>query len=415
MGRKHHNSPLDSRSDTPSRPFSDDTRHPVAVRTSQKPFKHDAQDVQKPVVMPPSPSPESALRSRPGEAVGPKVSHEEESEAHDTESIDTIKESKGDTVDAAAELVQASDDDSGNASDDEGAAVAGIAQEKDARQRQHVVDDLVKNIMSNKKDEAETEDDGTDEEGTDIPETAEAVEKAKQPLTSDPLSAADLDQEKYEFPSWEECESVKDTADTMPDILHVPFEDAVKDETLQGWEDEWVASARFRGGKLKEPKIDFVYNCTFMRIAFLLIMTDRQIGVNGSQSEFVNTMRPYELNSTLNDPEGVWLESHSSNRYREWDELRYSVRSVEKYAHKFLNGIQILVNSYKTEDGQYGKQRPHWLKEDHTKAQVLSQEEFFGREERKCLPTFDSLTIENQIFNTPSDVDRVSFFAENCL
>ena len=137
-------------------------------------------------------------------------------------------------------------------------------------------------------------------------------------------------------------------------------------------------------------------------------------GVNGSQQEFVDTMRPYELNSTLNDPDGVWLESHSSNRYREWDELRYSVRSVEKYASKFMNQIQILVNAYKTEDDTYGKQRPHWLKEDHAKAQVLSQEEFFGREERKCLPTFDSLTIENQIFNTPSDVDRVSFLASSC-
>jgi hypothetical protein len=42
------------------------------------------------------------------------------------------------------------------------------------------------------------------------------------------------------------------------------------------------------------------------------------------------------------------------------------------------------------------------------KLQVLSQEDFFGEEEAKCLPTFNSLTIENQIYNTPSDTDRVS-------
>jgi hypothetical protein len=42
------------------------------------------------------------------------------------------------------------------------------------------------------------------------------------------------------------------------------------------------------------------------------------------------------------------------------------------------------------------------------KVQVLSQEEFFGPEERKCLPSFDSLTIENQLYNTKSETDRVS-------
>lgn len=54
-----------------------------------------------------------------------------------------------------------------------------------------------------------------------------------------------------------------------------------------------------------------------------------------------------------------------------------------------------------------GKQSPQWLKEGLDKVQVLSQEEFFGPEERKCLPTFDSLTIENQLYNTKSETDRV--------
>lgn len=125
-------------------------------------------------------------------------------------------------------------------------------------------------------------------------------------------------------------------------------------------------------------------------------------------------MKPYELNSSLNDADGVWIGSHGSNRYREWDELRYSMRSVEKYAGHFTNRIQILVNAFKnakTDDSSpttYGKQWPHWLRSDIEKVQVLSQEEFFGSEERKCLPSFDSLTIENQLYNTKSEVDRVS-------
>jgi hypothetical protein len=62
-------------------------------------------------------------------------------------------------------------------------------------------------------------------------------------------------------------------------------------------------------------------------------------------------------------------------------------------------------------NGEMTKQRPDWLKPDSAigdKLQVLSQEDFFGEEEAKCLPTFNSLTIENQIYNTPSNTDRVS-------
>jgi hypothetical protein len=104
-------------------------------------------------------------------------------------------------------------------------------------------------------------------------------------------------------------------------------------------------------------------------------------------------MYPYELNSSLNGPEGVWIASHGTNRYREWNELRYSMRSVEKYAGSFVNRIQILVNAF-YESGQsstriMNKQRPSWLNKSQ-KVQVLSQEEFFGPEERKCLPSFDS-------------------------
>jgi hypothetical protein len=141
--------------------------------------------------------------------------------------------------------------------------------------------------------------------------------------------------------------------------------------------------------------------------------TNTPSGVNGSQPELTATMRPYELNSSLNDEEGVWLASHGFNRYREWDELRYSLRSVEKYAQSFINRIQILVNAFEEplRNGslvvRMGKQRPHWLSDGNQRVQVLSQEEFFGPEERNCLPTFNSLTIENQLYNTESETDRV--------
>lgn len=148
------------------------------------------------------------------------------------------------------------------------------------------------------------------------------------------------------FPDYTEYVALDEQAETLPDIIHIPFEESVTDVALEGWEDLWFSNAELnttKGGKLKEPKIDFVYTC---RISFGLLehwLTCK--GVNGSELAFQQTIYPYEVNSTLNDAEGKWLESHRINRYRDWDELRYSIRSVEKYASKFRNKIQLLVNA----------------------------------------------------------------------
>ncbi|KAG9377616.1 hypothetical protein A1F94_012019 [Pyrenophora tritici-repentis] len=83
-------------------------------------------------------------------------------------------------------------------------------------------------------------------------------------------------------------------------MIVVSIEESVQDVVLEGWEDTWVAKARYQGPHLPEPKIDFVYNW-----------------VNGSQPELIATMRPYDINSSLNDEEGIWLASHGANRYRE--------------------------------------------------------------------------------------------------
>jgi hypothetical protein len=122
----------------------------------------------------------------------------------------------------------------------------------------------------------------------------------------------------------------------------------------------------------------------------------------------------YELISPLNDPDGTWLKSHSTNRYRDWGELRYSLRSAEQYAGAFINKIQILVNSVveTSSDGksESRKQRPNWLKTDartDETVQLLSLEDFFEAENQRYLPTFNSLTVENQIPNTQSEVDMV--------
>ena len=74
-----------------------------------------------------------------------------------------------------------------------------------------------------------------------------------------------------------------------------------------------------------------------------------------------------------------------------------------------MNKIQILVNGL----GPDQKQMPLWLKQDNSTAsmiEVLAQEDFFEADKKACLPTFNSLTIENQIFNTQSSTDKARFF-----
>lgn len=136
--------------------------------------------------------------------------------------------------------------------------------------------------------------------------------------------------------------------------------------------------------------------------------------MNGSETEFNDIKHKYELSSPLNRPDGKWISQHSVNRYRDWDELKYSFRSLEQYAQPFTNKIQLLVNSvYNRSDADpeaLRPQRPNWLKDDiktRQNVQILAQEDFFGEVEKQCLPSFDSVSIESQIHKTPSSVDRL--------
>ncbi|KAH8159723.1 hypothetical protein CIB48_g8514 [Xylaria polymorpha] len=189
--------------------------------------------------------------------------------------------------------------------------------------------------------------------------------------------------------------------DDLPDVIRIPFEEAVKDVELEGWEDEWFSSGNYNKGQfglLAEPKLDFVYNW-----------------VNGSDEAFRRGLHAYEQQSPLNDAEGIWISRHSMNRYRDWDELRYSLRSLNAYARKFINKIQLLVNSVEdiaaaSDGADMLPQRPIWLRNnDQTNGvvQVLGQESFFGENEKACLPTFNSLSIESQIYMTPSTTDQM--------
>jgi hypothetical protein len=75
------------------------------------------------------------------------------------------------------------------------------------------------------------------------------------------------------FPSYSEYLELSEKAESLPDIIHVTFEEATEDVTLVGWEDSWFSDAEFdvqKWGSLSEPKIDFVYTCKARKLKFLI-------------------------------------------------------------------------------------------------------------------------------------------------
>jgi hypothetical protein len=81
-----------------------------------------------------------------------------------------------------------------------------------------------------------------------------AISKKPQPQVGEPVK----------FPPYLDYAELNDRAETLPDIVHTPFEVSTADVVLEGWEDLWYSEAELdieRWGKINEPKIDFVYTC----------------------------------------------------------------------------------------------------------------------------------------------------------
>lgn len=78
--------------------------------------------------------------------------------------------------------------------------------------------------------------------------------------------------------------------------------------------------------------------------------------------------------------EDVEEQDGSSKRYRDWENLQYWFRSVEKYA-PWVNKIFFITCG----------QHPEWLNKEHPKLRVVDHQEFIPKED---LPTFNSNAIE---------------------
>jgi hypothetical protein len=209
------------------------------------------------------------------------LSHnQQDTEEHDIDDIDTIRGHSADSVEQSAKLTHPDDD---VEADGEHADFGSDEQVRLGQSEK--VEELLKADHPSKQTHAESADVDTE---TDDVVTETADDAMKFPIQ--PLKHMTPWSEDYTFPSWDECQTVKEKADNLPDMIHVPFEQAVEDVLLEGWEDEWIAKARYAGPKLQEPRIDFVYNC--MRFLSTL---------------FIASTNPYHR--------GQWLSAGTSNSH----------------------------------------------------------------------------------------------------
>ena len=86
-------------------------------------------------------------------------------------------------------------------------------------------------------------------------------------------------------------------------------------------------------------------------------------------------------------------------RYRDWDNLQYWFRGVEKYA-PWVRRIHFVTWGH----------LPKWLNTDHPKLHVVNHEDFIPREYR---PTFNSHTIEWNLHRIPDLAEQFVYFNDD--
>ena len=96
--------------------------------------------------------------------------------------------------------------------------------------------------------------------------------------------------------------------------------------------------------------------------------------VNGSDPDLIRQMSFYQPNTT----------KISANRYVDWGGLKYSLRSVEKYAN-WVRNIYIVTNG----------QVPNWLNLNNSRVRLITHEQIFPN--KSHLPSFCSHAIESHL------------------
>lgn len=108
--------------------------------------------------------------------------------------------------------------------------------------------------------------------------------------------------------------------------------------------------------------------------------------MNGSDLEFIESLRKFDKN-------------YDPARFDDKGELKYSLRSIEKYA-SWIRHIFIVTNG----------QIPHWLDLENDKLTIVTHEELTVDE---ILPTFSSVVIETFLHKIPNLSERFIYLNDD--
>lgn len=116
--------------------------------------------------------------------------------------------------------------------------------------------------------------------------------------------------------------------------------------------------------------------------------------VDGSDPEWQAVYREHKAKVS-----GVPVEAISQHRFRDWDNLRFWFRSVEKFC-PWVNAIHFVTCGH----------FPEWLRLDHPKLNIVRHEDIIPGQ---FLPTFNSRVIEIYLHKIRGLSDRFVYFNDD--
>lgn len=93
---------------------------------------------------------------------------------------------------------------------------------------------------------------------------------------------------------------------------------------------------------------------------------------------------------------------NNSAKYKDNEELKFSLRSIEKYAN-WVNHIYIVTREY---------QVPDWMTNDHERITIIHHSEIIPKE---FLPTFNSICIESFLHRIPGLSEHYLYFNDDMI
>lgn len=177
---------------------------------------------------------------------------------------------------------------------------------------------------------------------------------------------------------WYELKNYSEEKIYETEVLN-PYVRRIRERTLQRFMDSEIDVTEPAGQLSTEVvfPIDVVYTW----------VNDRDEAWQAQRAEYSGV-------ATLTD------RANHDERFRDRDELRYSMRSIDMFA-PFVRNVYLVTNG----------QRPDWLNLDNTRLKLISHSEIYKN--RSELPTFNSSSIETQLHHIEGLSEHFLYFNDD--